>query len=249
MFTLKSTPQSFQPLIKDAYRLFAFSAIKMLPLAALSLALMSLPFFALLLLPDASTENATEWVTYIAILLIFTVWPALMSGVLYGTHNVSHGQRVDYFACVYRAAVTFVPAAICGVLFALVTAVGLVCLVVPGVFVFYALCLWWPAMVIDKQGIFSALETSHKLVQGHWWRTAAVVSVMMGLILAASKLFDWAHSFLPEGDLLSLSAMNITGSLFLSLVFFTIFSVSFSAFSLVLFNDLKLRVAALQTTK
>jgi hypothetical protein len=244
MFTLKSTPQSFQPLVQDAYRLFAFSAIRMLPLVALSVALMSLPFLALIALPNTYTEDVTEWATYSAILLVCTAWPALMSSVLYGTHTVSQGRRVDYLACLRRAAAAFIPAVICGALFAIATTLGLVCLAVPGIFVFCALCLWWPALVIDKHGIFGALETSQKLVRGQWWRTAAVLSVMIGLMISASTLFDWAHGLLPEGNLQSFNAINIAGSLVLSLVYFTIFGVGSSAFSLVLFNDLKLRLAA-----
>lgn len=44
----------------------------MLPLVALSVTLLSLPFVALLLLPDTYTEDVTEWATYSDVSLVFT---------------------------------------------------------------------------------------------------------------------------------------------------------------------------------
>lgn len=73
--------------------------------------------------------------------------------------------------------------------------VGLILLVVPGLILIVSLVLALPILVLEDKGPIDSLTSSHRLVWGHWWRTAAILTVggiiifvlyiILGIIAAA----------------------------------------------------------------
>jgi hypothetical protein len=59
----------------------------------------------------------------------------------------------------------------------LIVFVGLILLIVPGLYVAVALSMSLPALVLEKQGPFAAMAYSRRLVRGNWWRTFAILFV------------------------------------------------------------------------
>ncbi|HMN46419.1 MAG TPA: hypothetical protein PKE27_17710 [Povalibacter sp.] len=68
-----------------------------------------------------------------------------------------------------------------GVLFGIALAVGLVLLVIPGLILMVSLMLCFNLVLFEDKGPIAALTGSHNLVWGNWWRTTAVLTV--GLII------------------------------------------------------------------
>jgi hypothetical protein len=61
------------------------------------------------------------------------------------------------------------------VLYVLVTIVGLLVLVVPGIIAMVYLSLAGPVVELEKRGVWEGFKRSFRLVRGHFWMVAAVV--------------------------------------------------------------------------
>jgi hypothetical protein len=59
-------------------------------------------------------------------------------------------------------------------------------LIVPGIYLSGALCLWPVAMYVDDTGALQSLEASRRLIQGQWWHASTVLAVAMLIALAFS---------------------------------------------------------------
>ena len=62
---------------------------------------------------------------------------------------------------------------------------GLVLLIIPGIWLYAAWSVRVPALVVERAGPFRALGRSRRLVKGRWWPTAGVLlisTVMVGVI-------------------------------------------------------------------
>ena len=83
------------------------------------------------------------------------------------------------------------------IVYALAVLFGMVLLVIPGLILAVSLCFWDYGVVLEGLGPIAALNASHNLVWGHWWRTfglflliflplsvlVAIVATMLGLDL------------------------------------------------------------------
>jgi len=56
-------------------------------------------------------------------------------------------------------------------------AIFFVALIIPGIWLYGALAVAVPALVIERTGPIASLNRSRRLVKGSWWRTAAVILV------------------------------------------------------------------------
>jgi hypothetical protein len=65
---------------------------------------------------------------------------------------------------------------------------GLLALVLPGLWIAVALALTTPALVLEGLSPLAAVRRSYTLVQGRWWRTAGVVALGVLLVFAALLL-------------------------------------------------------------
>lgn len=87
----------------------------------------------------------------------------------------------------------------------LAVAGGMLLLVVPGIFVLVMLAFGMYAAVLERQGPIASLRYSWQLVRGHWWRTAALLTVMsilvFVLVFIASLVVGIAYALVLRGDL------------------------------------------------
>ena len=108
--------------------------------------------------------------------------------------------------------------------------IGAVALVIPGIFLAFALMFSVPAVICNHATAFKAIVASLKLVWGHWWRTFCVMLpatvVVYAIYVPVALFFTNEHSWITNA---------------ISVVVFTFLSSLVYAFILVQFNDLKLR--------
>ena len=72
-----------------------------------------------------------------------------------------------------------------GLLFVCIVAVGLVLLVVPGIYWAGTLLLAFVALVVEDAGVSQSMARSQGLIKGHWWRAATLVSYVVVIDLLA----------------------------------------------------------------
>jgi hypothetical protein len=123
----------------------------------------------------------------VAILLLgFILWGSL--GWLFLKRI--RGERADMGDAFAGFTLSFVPLLLGGLVIQVLTTVGLVLCIVPGV---YFIVIWWgfvPLLIIDKRlDFWPAMELSRKVVNAHWWQVAALTLCVVAVGLSGLLLF------------------------------------------------------------
>jgi hypothetical protein len=114
------------------------------------------------------------------------VWLVIRAAIVARQHAAATGQE-DSFGSALAVGLRRLPSAIGGGLTLVVLiAIGFVLLVIPGIWLWGMFQVWFVALVVEQLGPFKALGRSWRLVEGHWWRTSALVSVALIIILILS---------------------------------------------------------------
>ncbi len=131
-----------------------------------------------LLLQFQATPPGYQAVSLLVLLLDLVLYAVLILNIV----AVSRGETPSFGASL-GTALRRTPALIGAVLvFAIAVFVGLVLLIVPGIYVLNRLQLFMVPLVTGPEGPGTSLSTSWRLVGGHWWRTAILVFVMLAIL-------------------------------------------------------------------
>ena len=107
---------------------------------------------------------------------------ASQNAVALGDTPLSFGEAIAIgFARLGRAAVT-------GIVWWAIIVLGLVLLLVPGIYFLGALCLWPVALYAEDAGAMQALQYSRDLIKGHWWRSSTILTIAVIIILVFSMV-------------------------------------------------------------
>jgi len=189
MYQLPTAPLSIGGILDDGFRLFRASWKTLLPIAIVASVLGVLPQVMLSGLaelepgkpPDPAMIGAGAIVSFVAIVLLYIVsWAIVLAGV-----DLAAKTGGASLGSVLAAGVRRFPAMLgTGLLVSLAIAVGLVLLVIPGLYLMVAL---YPAAVLpvaERLGPWGSIRRARELVRGVWWRTALVLTVLTILIVA-----------------------------------------------------------------
>lgn len=131
------------------------------------------------------------WLGYLATMLLFLVEVGAI------THGVIHhlaGKKVSLGAMVGAGVRRALPLLVVGVLCYLVVGVGMVLLLVPGVYLACALAVAIPAAVVERPGILGAMKRSFALTKG---KRFSVFVVFLVMFLVATAVAVFASFALP----------------------------------------------------
>jgi hypothetical protein len=246
MYSLPTAPGSVGGVLEDALRLYraSFSRCWALSLVAAGLSawvgryqsralgeLTSLSPADLLALPPEELVVALTgrvhdvlhssglWLSSLAMLL---VWLLICTALIVRQHATAVRRPMSTGAALafaLRRAPSMLSAA---AISTLLTAAGVLLLIIPGLWVGGMLQLWLVPLGIEEVGPLQALARSWRLVEGHWWFTSTVV----GVALTVAALLSMAASL----------ASDLLGALL------TVFTVPLlTAVLLAVYYDLKLR--------
>jgi hypothetical protein len=133
------------------------------------------------------------------------------------------------------------PAAVLGLLlYMLAFGIGLVLLVVPGVYVFGKFQLWMTAMFVDDAGAVEGLGISWRLTRGRWWRGTAIFTVAMIILYVFALALGLVSGVITALTHLSVTDRAIVNQLF-GVVSNMIVLPMFVAILVVMYHDFKLR--------
>ncbi len=119
-------------------------------------------------------SSSGYWLTTLAA-IILSLWSM---GALYLKINAVGTDSEMSLGEALQAALGKVPLLfLMSILFAIVVAIGLVLLLVPGIILMVSLILCFNLMMLEGRGPVASLTGSHGLVWGDWWRTLAILSV------------------------------------------------------------------------
>lgn len=210
MADLATAPQSIGGVLDSGFKLFTAS-FKQVFWLALAAALIYAPFGIIARryaeAPFSSAAIRGLWLPSIAFgIVALIVW----SIILVRMNGVAHDRFVSVGEA-FSVGLRRTPAVfVAGLLYSLASAIGTLLIFIPG-FMIMVYWLFGPiAAVTERLGPIAGLGYSFQLVRGHWWRTAAVLTiigiialvvyVVLGLIAAlavAANLEQLAQGQMP----------------------------------------------------
>lgn len=95
---------------------------------------------------------------------------------------IAHGRSLTIGQTVTIAVSRALPLLGTAIVYCVCVVIGMVLLVIPGVWITIAWIYGLYAVVLDRKGPIEGLGYSYALVRGHWWRTAAAVTII-GIIV------------------------------------------------------------------
>lgn len=185
MMALANEPQSIGRVLDGGFKLFVKSFAGVIPLSLAAAAVLAIPNIANVVMGSAEqAESPAPAATVLVLfLLALPIYMILIAAVVYrlgaaaGMHEASAGQAL---ARGVRCLLSLIGAAI---LYFLAMAGGLILLIIPGIILSLSLSFGFFAIVLDSESALGGLKRSHRLVWGNWWRTLAVVSVPVVIVM------------------------------------------------------------------
>lgn len=185
MVALANEPQSIGRVLDSGFKLFVKAFAGVIPLSLAAAAVLAVPNIANVVMGGAEqAENPVPAATVLVLfLLALPIYMILIAAVVYrlgaaaGMHEASAGQAL---ARGVRCVLSLIGAAI---LYFLAMAGGLILLIIPGIILSLSLSFGFFAIVLDGESALGGLKRSHRLVWGNWWRTLAVVSVPVVIVM------------------------------------------------------------------
>ena len=186
MVALASEPQTVGRVLDSGFKLFTKAFAGVLPLSLAAAAVLAVPNIANVLMGGTEqVQSAVPTTTAVVVLflVVLPIYMILIAAVVYRLgavaelHKASPGQALSRGI---RCALPLIGAAL---LYFLAMAGGLILLIIPGVILSLSLSFAFIAVVLDGESALAALKRSHRLVWGNWWRTLAVVSVPVVIVM------------------------------------------------------------------
>jgi hypothetical protein len=146
---------------------------------------------------DANGAAVTLGIVGLAATVIGTTWlqGAFVSAVQDARDGTFDSTLREVFA---RVSSSVVPLLVAGLLAGIAIALGLILLVVPGLFLLTIWAVIAPVIVIERRSALDSFGRSRELVRGYGWTVFAIVVVTGLLSGIASGLLEAAFSFLPR---------------------------------------------------
>jgi hypothetical protein len=248
MYTRPSSPQSIGGVLDDAVRLYRGSFVKTLPLSLAASIAVGVPSVLLSKTPYRPgpqslqamiqiASSPTYWLTYLICMLAYAV---IYAGLIVIVNDIGAGRRADLPAA-FRVGMERLPSMIGAfILIGLMVGVGLILLVIPGIYLWGIFQLTGFPLILDKERVGASLSQSRRLVKGHWWRASTIVTVVIIMAIVLEMILTFLAGLLvgifrwqPHGLLTLIQIFDIlANSLVLTLPL---------AGGLALYHDLKLR--------
>jgi hypothetical protein len=112
-----------------------------------------------------------------ALSLIATFWYQGM--VVEATRDILDGRRDQTIGSLFSSASPFIaPLIAVGILAGIGIAIGLVLLIIPGLFLITIWAVIVPVIVVERAGVFDSFGRSHQLVKGSGWQVFGVIVVI-----------------------------------------------------------------------
>jgi len=237
-------PQSVSEVLDTAFHIYTASLLRVLPFGILMiLAGQLVNIYSLATgrpLRSHPHDAPTGLVYAIGIIAVTTIWAAMILRQRAIVQAESTSMRAELARAV-RALPGIVPLAI---LMAVAFIIGIALLIAPGVYLFVALSMAMPALVLEHKGPIEAMKFSLHLIRGRWWRTLGIFLVTAVVVIVfyflAAILVVVAVQFIRGADVaLTTAAATVL------IIALGAFSAPYgTATALAVFGDLRVRDAA-----
>lgn len=130
------------------------------------------------------------------------------------------------------------------ILFVLAVLVGLILLLVPGFILMVSLMMYMALLLFENRGVVDSLTGSHRLVWGNWWRSTAILTVALILVMVIFVALGFVAALVAPFAGMAMDdfvLMGLVGELAFNALFNLFMMPFFTAVMIALYWDLKLR--------
>lgn len=197
-------------------RTFALIKRNFVPFLVLSLILAGVPYFLFLLVPLTFGDDPAVAgpVSLVATLVLVAGGLVLQAAVTRASVDELSGKRISIGAALSSGIAVALPLLGFGLLFGLGVGLGLVLLIVPGIYLALRWAVSAPIIVVERLGVFKAMARSGVLTENHRWAILGLLVLYMIFALIAQGLIalaipgGWATmAALPGGSVLAVVAL------------------------------------------
>jgi hypothetical protein len=187
-------PQSIGGVLDSAFQLYKASVFKVWPTCLLFAIVTSLPTAYMLMSGTASADpfaalqvmsDPLYWAVY-CVTMLLTMW--LWAALYQQQGGIGAGQDPGAAESLKAGIGRALPLLLMTILFMIALFIGLVLLVIPGLILMVSLMLGANLLVFEGKGPVAALQGSHQLVWGNWWRTAVILTVGFIIVMVIYML-------------------------------------------------------------
>ena len=189
MFTLSDQPQSIFGIIANSLRLYKSVLIKILPFSLIYVVTFTLPNFLLFhLILVRKTDKFLDYFGIAVLCFFLSTW--LVMVMYYRVYLVMIGSSEGYGLAIKTAFQKFVVCLITHIIFFIITLVGMMLFLIPGIFFAIYFGFYLLAIIIDQDDVVASFRRSASLVRNHWWRTFVITLVPFLAIAIISKALE-----------------------------------------------------------
>jgi hypothetical protein len=247
-------PQSIGGVLDTTFQLYKASAVKMIPFSLL-LALASSPS-SIYVFAQGGVANASDPFAMLAMFRSTGYWLATCAtyiGLLFGIAvasiklaAIASDGDASFGTAAARALTRLPYLALSLVLYFIIVTLGSLLLLVPGIILSVSLLLFVGTGVFDNKGPIAALTASHRLVWGNWWRTAAILTVGIIIIIVIYMVAVLLVGVVTPLTVLTggtedLVLVGLVSGLLIGLLMSLLLTPFYIALFLAIYWDLKLR--------
>ena len=193
-FQSLTQPSSIGRVLDSGFKLFAASLKPVLVLVvAVSITSILMQYSMFQLMSPAQQFTTQEEVTHYMAgvlpqvlgisLFMSLIMYIFYNAAIYRIGNVAKGIEDDLFESLIVGIKKAIPVFIALILYSLLVGLGMLLLIIPGLILMLTLLFYQILIVNDDEGIFSSLKNSHRLVWGNYWRTAAVITIPLFIMI------------------------------------------------------------------
>ncbi len=246
MYELAKEPADIGRVIDGGIKLFTASFKSVILLALVATFIVYIPELVVRLFVDSIDESQVPLMALLFIflsLLLVLVYLSLYTALILKIWSCARQESLEIKALVEKGFALLLPVVLASILYCLGIFIGILLLIIPGIYLTVAFCLYYFAVVIEERGPIEALKRSFNLTRGNWWRTFLILLIptMIVMVLftvvgfAAGILAFFLAGFTAEGAVFEIIVevfLNIAQAV--SMPFFV-------SLLLVLYHDLAIR--------
>lgn len=178
------TPQSIGGVLDSAFKLYKSTFRAVLgPIIIYVIATGVLALSGNLLAATTMGLGAQFTLQLIALVLMVIIGTWTLGGVIYRMNALAVGDAEGAGRALDVARGKIGPLVGFAVLYGVITMVGFLLLVIPGVILCISISLGGALILLEDEKVFRSISRSHKLVWGNWWRTATIFTVVALIVI------------------------------------------------------------------
>jgi hypothetical protein len=117
------------------------------------------------------------------LLLSLVLTYALVGALVFGTVQHLNGRKAGVREIIGRGFSRIVPVIVIAILFSIALGIGLLLVVVPGIFLLVVWSVAIPASVVERSGIFGAFDRSWQLTKGYRWPVLGILLILLAILI------------------------------------------------------------------